>query len=108
VTALFSRDYLVRFLVACYWLRHACDSAISVIEKPFDRELKVLEPIFDLDTLAGILNKPAKAEPDVHIWIQSAQQWLQLFAGVSQFDRQPDDMSEVVTAVLQYRGSKNK
>ena len=61
------------------------------------------EGLWKLQT--GLLEDTAELRPEVHIWICRKQQWLTLPADVPTYDRQPEDLAELLTAALGYRES---
>jgi len=52
---------------------------------------------------AGTLNDSSEVIPEVHIWTQSKQPWVQLPTAVKQYETQPDDLQELLHAALEYR-----
>ena len=56
----------------------------------------------------GTLNDTRDVEPDVYIWAKRKPYWLQLPALAPQFDEQPEDPAEVITAALAYREARRE
>ena len=54
---------------------------------------------------AGTLDDTSAVQPDVHIWLRSAQPWVVVPAGVPSWQTQPDDMTELLQAAVAYRQS---
>lgn len=54
---------------------------------------------------AGTLDDTSAVQPDVHIWLRSAQPWVVVPAGVPSWQTQPDDMAELLQAAMAYRES---
>ncbi|MCB1853326.1 MAG: GFA family protein [Halieaceae bacterium] len=54
---------------------------------------------------AGTLDDTRAVQPDVHIWLQSAQQWVAVQPGVPGWQTQPDDMADMLRAAQAYRQS---
>ena len=61
------------------------------------------EGLWKLQT--GLLEDTAELHPEVHIWICRKQQWISLPADVPVYERQPTDLSDLLTDALAYRES---
>jgi hypothetical protein len=60
------------------------------------------EGLWKLQT--GLLEDTAELRPEVHIWICRKQQWISLPADVPVYERQPGDLTDLLTAAVDYRG----
>lgn len=52
---------------------------------------------------AGTLDDTRAIRPEVHIWTQNKQHWLQLPSQVPQFQTQPEELSALLQPALDYR-----
>ena len=52
---------------------------------------------------AGTLDDTRDVRPDVHIWTQNKQAWLNLPDRVPQFETQPEELSTLLQTALDYR-----
>jgi hypothetical protein len=61
------------------------------------------EGLWKLQT--GLLDDTSDLHPEVHIWTCRKQAWLALPPDVPVFERQPEDLSDLLTAAINYRES---
>jgi hypothetical protein len=57
---------------------------------------------------SGTPDDTTKAESEVHMWTVSKQPWINLAAGVSQFETQPENSIELLQAALDCRATKEQ
>ncbi len=55
---------------------------------------------------SGTLDDSSEVEPEVHMWTRSRQRWISLAPGVPQYETQPEDLTELLQASLDYRQSR--
>lgn len=54
---------------------------------------------------AGTLDDTTAVHPEMHMWLQSAQEWIGLPEGVPGWQTQSEDMMEMLQAAIDYRQS---
>jgi hypothetical protein len=79
--------------------RHSCASCGNIIYGTADN----MEGLCLLQ--AGTLDDTSAVQPEIHIWMQSAQPWVTLPNGVPSWETQADDMAEMLQAATDYRRS---
>ena len=56
--------------------------------------------------MPGTLDETQHLEPDIHIWTQSAQQWVHISPDVPQYPEQPESMDDAMACVRTYRAQR--
>ena len=80
-------------------LRHSCASCGNIIYGTADN----MTGLWLLQ--AGTLDDTSAVQPEMHMWIQSAQPWITLPEGVPFWETQADDLAEMLQAAVGYRQS---
>ena len=81
--------------------RHSCATCGNIIYGTGDNMagLMLLQ--------AGTLDDTSAVQPEMHMWLRSAQHWVILPPGVPSWETQSDDMMEMLQAAVDYRQSLN-
>ncbi|MBP6724835.1 MAG: GFA family protein [Halioglobus sp.] len=81
-------------------VRHSCASCGNIIHGTAQNMpgLMLLQ--------AGTLDDTSSVHPEVHLWLRSAQPWVLLPPGIPSWNTQPDDLTELLQAALQYRQNR--
>jgi len=82
--------------------RYSCQNCGNIIYGvgSFTPEVFKLQP--------GTLENTSEVFPEVHLWTKRAQPWVSMPEGAPQFEEQPEDVSEILSAAISYRKSKNR
>jgi hypothetical protein len=58
--------------------------------------------------MPGTLRNTRDIEPDVHIWVSSAQKWVMIPPDVLQYQKQPEDFGEVLKLAAENRARRQE
>ncbi len=58
--------------------------------------------------MPGTLRNTQDIEPDVHVWVSSAQRWVTIPPDVLQYQEQPEDFGEVLKLAAENRTRRHK